>query len=182
MVIGCSAGGIMALKEIFKMLTKPISIPIIVVIHRLKNVDSRLDEVLQHSTKVTVKEAEDKEPLAENTIYLTPSNYHLLVERDQTISLSVSELVNFSRPSLDVTFYSVGEVFKENVLGIVLTGANSDGASGLNFIKQQGGETVVQDIQQAQVNVMPQSALIAAPGSRQMKLQEIGKYISKLYS
>ncbi len=171
----------MALKEILRELKAPIGVPIVVVIHRLKNVDSRLDEVLQHSTKLRVKEAEDKEPLLPNTIYLTPSNYHLLVERDHTISLSVSEAVNFSRPSLDVTFYSIGEVFGDKAMGIILTGANRDGANGLNFIYQNGGEAIVQDISEAQVNVMPHSAYLLTPDSRQLKLKEIGKYITKMF-
>ncbi len=163
------------------MLTVPLYVPIIVVIHRLKNVTSRLDHVLQHSTKIRIKEAEDKEPILTNTIYLTPSNYHLLVERDHTISLSVSEPVNFSRPSLDVSFYSIGEVYKEKAMGIVLTGANRDGANGLNFIHQNGGETIVQDIDEAHVSVMPHSALTLTPESRQLKLKEIGKYINKMF-
>ncbi len=163
------------------MLSYPLNVPIIVVIHRLKNVESRLDEVLQHSTKIRIKEAEDKEPIVSNTIYLTPSNYHLLVERDQTISLSVSEPVNFSRPSLDVTFFSIGEVYGDKAMGIVLTGANRDGSNGLNYIHRNGGETIVQDIDEAHINVMPQSALLLTPESRQLKLQEIGKYINKMF-
>lgn len=163
------------------MLTSPLNVPIIVVIHRLKNVQSRLDEVLQHSTKIRIKEAEDKEPILSNTIYLTPSNYHLLVERDHTISLSVSEPVNFSRPSLDVTFFSIGEVYRDKAMGIVLTGANRDGANGLSYIQKNGGETMVQDIDEAHVNVMPHSALLLVPESRQLKLKEIGKYINKMF-
>ncbi len=163
------------------MLTPPLDVAIIVVIHRLKNVESRLDEVLQYSTKIKIKEAEDKEPILSNTIYLTPSNYHLLVERDHSISLSVSEPVNFSRPSLDVTFFSIGEVYKDKAMGIVLTGANRDGTNGLNFIYKNGGETIVQDINEAHVNVMPHSALLLTPDSRQLKLHEIGKYINKMF-
>lgn len=172
----------MALKEIFQELKPSLSVPIIVVIHRLKNVQSKLDQVLQHSTKILVKEAEDKESLKPNTIYLAPSNYHLLVERDHTISLSVSETVNFSRPSLDVSFFSIGEVYGDKALGIVLTGANKDGSNGLSYICKHGGQALVQDINEAQVDVMPQSALLTAPSARSLKLKEIGKYINKMYS
>ena len=158
-----------------------MSCPIVVVLHRLKNVQSKLEDVLQLSSKIPVKEAEDKQPIKPNTIYLAPGNYHLLVERDHSFSLSVSEKVNFSRPSIDVTFISVGEVYGENALGIVLTGANPDGANGLQFIADNGGEAIVQDITEAQVSVMPQSALMVTPGARELKLQEIGKYINSKF-
>ncbi len=148
----------------------------------MKNVQSRLDEVLQYSSKITIKEAEDKEQIAANTIYLAPSNYHLLVERDHTLSLSVSEPVNFSRPSIDVTFISVGEVYREKATGIILTGANRDGAAGLQFIEDHGGECIVQDPAEAQVDVMPLSALASVPSAKKLKLQDIVKYISSKFS
>lgn len=152
-----------------------------VVLHRLKNVQSKLEDVLQLFTKIPVREAEDKEPIKPNTIYLAPGNYHLLAERDHSFSLSVSEEVNFSRPSIDVTFISIAEVYHQNVLGIVLTGANHDGASGLQFIASLDGEAIVQDIDEARISVMPQSALMLTPGAKQLKLQEIGKYINSKF-
>lgn len=177
-MIGCSAGGILALKELFGGLTKTLSCPIVVVIHRLKNVQSKLEDVLQNSSLCPIKEAIDKEPLEPNTIYLAPSDYHLLVERDQTFSLSASEKINFSRPSIDVTFTSVAEAYGARATGVVLTGANRDGANGLRIISQLGGKAIVQNPEEAHVDVMPRSALLLSPDARQLKLSEIGEYLN----
>lgn len=165
------------MKTIFEHWDKPLGCPILVVIHRLKNVRSRLDQVLSFSTNLKIKEAEDKELLEDDTIYLAPSNYHLLVERDQRIALSVSEKVNFSRPSIDVTFYNVAEVYGSRCMGILLTGANTDGALGLREIHKAGGEVIVQNPHQAQVSIMPESALELLPSAKQMSLQEIAIYL-----
>lgn len=178
-VIGTSAGGILALKEILLSISKPLSCPVVVVMHRLKNVQSKIHEVLQHSTSMRVKEAEDKEALQPGIIYIAPSNYHLLVERDKTISLNVSEKVNFSRPSIDVTFFSIGEVYGMNVIGAILTGANTDGASGLRFLKKQGATVIVQNLKEAQVSVMPEAAYTMVPSAKVMTLHEIADFISE---
>jgi two-component system chemotaxis response regulator CheB len=152
-----------------------------VVVHRLKNVQSKLDEVLQDGCPIAVREAEDKELLHNNTIYLAPSNYHLLIERDKRISLSVSEPINFSRPSIDVTFYSVAEVYGKNTTGIILTGANDDGTKGLQFIEQKGGTCIVQNLEESQVEVMPRSALLFTPTAKELTLNEISDFINEQF-
>ena len=177
-VIGASAGGINALRSIFEKLDRPLNCPVLVIIHRLKNVRSRMDEVLRYSTKLKIKEAEDKEPLQDGVIYIAPGNYHLLVERDGHIALSVSERVNFSRPSIDVTFMNVAELYGKRASGIILTGANEDGAHGLEAISRFGGKTIVQNLEEAQVAVMPEAALRLSPRSKQMSLNEIAQYLS----
>lgn len=167
----------MALKTIFGNIKRPLNCPVLIVIHRQKNLDSRLDEVLRYSTMLTIKEAEDKETLQNGFIYLAPGDYHMLLEQDDTIKLSKSERVNFSRPSIDVTFNSVAQLYKENTTGIILTGANEDGAYGLGTISSKGGKTIVQRPDEAQISVMPQSALIMAPKSKKMSLNEISDYL-----
>lgn len=150
----------------------------LVVIHRLKNVRSRMDEVLSFATKLNIKEAEDKEPLQNGTIYIAPGNYHMLVERSGHISLSVSERVNFSRPSIDVTFINIAEIFADKATGIILTGANEDGAYGLAAIDRNGGNTIVQNPKEAHMDVMPLAALNLTPNSAQFTLDEIIQHLS----
>lgn len=181
-VIGASAGGIIALKTIFGQLKKPLSCPVIVVIHRPQQGSHRLDEVLGYSTGLTIKEATDNEALENGIIYLAPSNYHLLVQSDGTLSLSMSDRVNFSRPSIDVTFYNLVKNFGSNITGIVLTGANEDGAFGLGAISSAGGSTIVQSLEEAQIPVMPEAALKMAPNSKQMTLNEISNYLLQNFS
>lgn len=137
-----------------------------------------MDEVLRYSTDLNIREAEDKEPLKNGIIYLAPGNYHMLVERDGHIALSVSERVNFSRPSIDVTFINVAEVYGNKATGIILTGANEDGAYGLSAINRNGGKTIVQKPSEAQVSIMPEAALRLCPSSKQLTLDEIAEYLS----
>jgi len=179
-VIGASAGAIMALKQVLAPLKKPYPYPIIIIIHRLKNVRSHLLEVIQNYTDIEVIEPIEKQSIETNTIYLAPSNYHLLVEREGTFSLSVSENVNYSRPSIDVTFVSAAEAFGQDVVGIILTGANEDGAMGLKTIANKKGKTLVQDPEEAQVSTMPKQALKSVPLAQKVTLDQIGKYLKNL--
>jgi len=175
--VGASAGGIIALKTIFGQIKKPLTCPVLVVIHRPQKGSHRLDEVLGYSIMLTIKEAEDNEPLENGVIYLAPSNHHLLVQSNGTLSLSLGERVNFSRPSIDVTFYSVVKHYESRTTGIILTGANEDGAFGLGAIGSVGGNTIVQKPEEAQISVMPEAALKMAPNSKQMTLNEISNYL-----
>ncbi len=179
-IIGTSAGGIHALKTIFHGVYPGFRLPIIIVIHRLKNVKSHLEGVLQASTDLLVKEAEEKEFIRPGHVYLVPANYHLLIESDRSISLSVDELVNFSRPSIDVSFVSASEIYGPDVIGIVLTGANADGSKGLQSIAENGGLTIVQDPETAQVGTMPEEALKAVPQAKVMTLKDISTFLNTL--
>ncbi|WP_417610569.1 chemotaxis protein CheB [Owenweeksia hongkongensis] len=181
-VIGASAGGIIALKTIFGQIKKPLNCPVLVVIHRPKQGSHKLDEVLGYSSNLTIKEATNQEPMLDGIIYLAASNHHLLVENDGTLSLSLSDRVNFSRPSIDVTFYNVVKQFGNRVTGIILTGANEDGAFGLGAIASAGGKTIVQKPQEAQISVMPEAALKMAPDSKQLTLHEISNYLLSNFS
>ncbi|MGC4095930.1 MAG: chemotaxis protein CheB [Nitrospira sp.] len=118
-------------------------------------------ELLNHASRITVKEAEDKESLSPGTAYLAPPGYHLLIDPDRSVSLSVDERVNHARPSIDVLFESAAETFDEALIGIVLTGANADGAQGLKTIKGYGGLAIVEDPESAEHPAMPKAALAA---------------------
>lgn len=158
-VIGGSAGSLDVLLRIIGRIPANFNCVVIIIIHRKSDKDSILENLIEHRTKLEVREVEDKEPIVVNTIYLAPPDYHLLVENEKTFSLDSSEKIQFSRPSIDVTFESVSEVFKERVIGIILSGANADGAEGLLKIKHAGGYTIAQEPATADVAFMPQQAI-----------------------
>lgn len=157
--IGGSAGSLQALFRILEGLDTSYDTPILLVVHRVTSADSTLVDLLVAKTHLRVAEIEEKEPIRKGHLYICPADYHVLVEEDNTFSLDVSEKVNFSRPSLDVVFKSAAEVFKVNLIAVLLSGANADGASGLESVKECGGIAVVQDPLEAQVPYMPQQAL-----------------------
>jgi two-component system, chemotaxis family, protein-glutamate methylesterase/glutaminase len=158
-VIGGSAGALEALAVILPALPASCDVPIVVVVHLPPAAPSLLTTVLRPRTALLVKEAEDKEPVAGGALYVAPPNYHLLVERDRTFALSVDDLVHFSRPAIDVLFESASEVYGPTLVGVVLTGANADGAAGLAAIKRRGGLTIAQSPGSATVATMPQAAI-----------------------
>jgi two-component system, chemotaxis family, protein-glutamate methylesterase/glutaminase len=155
--VGGSAGSLPVLVSAIQALPQRLSVPVLIVVHRLKNVDSTLKSML--SPREWVREPDDKEKLKGGVIYLAPQNYHLLVEEDGTVSLDTSELVNYSRPSIDVTFMSVASVYGNKALAILLSGANKDGVAGLDRIVKCGGRAIVQDPATAISATMPQSAV-----------------------
>jgi two-component system, chemotaxis family, protein-glutamate methylesterase/glutaminase len=158
-VIGGSAGSLEVLLDIIKYLPYNKAAVYIVIMHRKNDTDSILEDLLSQKTHIPVREVEDKDPIVAGTIYIAPPDYHLLIENEQCFSLDFSEKVHYSRPSIDVTFESVAAVFGERVLGILLSGANADGAKGLSVIKSMGGITLVQDPKTAEMGFMPQQAI-----------------------
>ena len=158
-VIGASAGGVDALLQILDRLPATYRLPIMVVLHVPDDRQSQLAQVFQPRTGMRVKEAADKESLERSTLYFAASGYHLSVELDRSFSLSREAPVHHSRPAIDFLFESAAEAFGAALAGVLLTGANQDGAVGLSRIKQSGGLTVVQDPQEAQAPTMPQAAL-----------------------
>ena len=161
-VIGGSSGSIGIIVDIFRALPAGYNIPIVVILHRLKNVKSDLGRIL--SINANVHEPDDKELIENGCIYLAPQNYHLLIEGDKSFSLDYSELVHYSRPSIDVTFTSAAHVYGPGTLGILLSGANRDGAEGLRHIIEMGGCGIVQDPATAESPVMPLAALENSSG------------------
>jgi two-component system chemotaxis response regulator CheB len=157
--MGTSAGGLQALSLLLRDLPADYPLPVLVVQHRAKDQRSLLEEVLQTKTKIRVKQADEKESLQKGHVYVAPPDYHLLVEEDRTLSLSSDEQVRFSRPSIDVLFESSAVVFKEGLVGIILTGASNDGASGIESIARYGGITIAQDPKEAEYPYMPQASI-----------------------
>ena len=180
MVIGVSAGGIEALKVILAPLPASFPLPIAIVQHRDERPDGFLAEYLNRLSGVVVSEAEDKEPLCAGHAYLAPAAYHLLIESDRSFSLSVDPRVNYSCPSIDVLFESAADAFAESLIGIVLTGANADGARGLKAIKARGGLAIVQNPQTAQAPAMPRAALEAAVVDYVVDLQQIAPLLIRI--
>ncbi|MCF7912307.1 MAG: chemotaxis protein CheB [Candidatus Cloacimonetes bacterium] len=178
--VGVSAGGLKALVELFSNLPADFSLPIVVTQHLHPADDSYLATLLDRITLLKVKEAIDKETIKPGVIYLAPPNYHLLIERKETISLSSDEKVNFSRPSIDVMFESAANTWGAGLIGIILTGASSDGAKGIKIIKDAGGLTIAQDPNTAEYSMMPQAAIDTGAINNVMSLDEIGKFISSL--
>jgi two-component system chemotaxis response regulator CheB len=158
-VIGTSIGGLKALQELLAPLPDDFALPIIVVQHRPPAPNDFFTFSLNEACQLTVKEAEEKEPVKPGVVYLAPANYHLLVEADKTLSLSIDAKVYYSRPSIDVLFETASEVYRSGLIGVILTGANDDGTIGLKKIKEKGGLAIVQDPTTAEVETMPLSAI-----------------------
>lgn len=158
-VIGGSAGSLSRVLRLLPHLTKKLNISVILIFHRREDEDSVLHDVLAYKSEFIVKEVEDKDSIMRHHIYIAPADYHLLLEKNLTFSLDISEKVNFSRPSIDVTFESAADAFGESVTGLLLSGANADGVVGLEAIRKHGGKIAVQDPRSAEVSYMPQQAV-----------------------
>jgi two-component system, chemotaxis family, protein-glutamate methylesterase/glutaminase len=178
-VVGTSWGGLSAVRELIKALPRGFTLPLVVVQHRHPESDHLLSTLLQDSTPLPVSEVEDKSPIASGGVYLAPADYHLLVE-DGHFSLSMDEPVQYSRPSIDVTFASVADAYGRRAVGVVLTGANADGARGLRRIVDRGGLGFVQTPATAESPPMPTAAMEAVPEARVMTIAEIGAALGAL--
>ena len=172
-VIGASAGGINAIKYLFSALPADFSIPVIMVLHIGARSDNLWISFLNTYSKLKFKEADEKEKIENGHVYVAPANYHLLVERSETLSLSIDEKVNFARPSIDVLFESAAIAYGETLIGVLLTGANHDGAAGMKKIKQCGGLTIVQDPTTAEARCMPESAIESSVPDHILSLEGI---------
>lgn len=158
-VIGASAGGLNALTILLEELPNNYPIPIIIVQHRAKDKKNLLEDVLQHKCKIKIKQADEKEKIEKGIVYIAPPDYHLLIENDRTFSLSADAHVSYSRPSIDVLFESAADVYSDKLIGIILTGANSDGSAGIKAIKALKGLTIAQAPEDALFPVMPLAAI-----------------------
>ncbi len=174
-VIGSSAGGFHALKKIIPLLPADFSLPVLIVQHISPTSDNYMAKYLDKLSQVTVKEADEKEELKPGTVYISPPNYHLLVEEDLTISLSTDPKKNYSRPSIDILFETASYAFGDQLIGIILTGANNDGSQGLKMISDSGGLCIVQNPLEAESNCMPSSAIDVAKPQKVLSLSEIAR-------
>ena len=171
-VIGTSTGGLKALQTLLSGLPADFSLPIVIAQHRGKDLDSGLCEYLGECSQLPVIEPEDKEPLLAGRAYLAPRNYHLLIE-NRSFALSTAQSVRFARPSIDVLFESAADAFQTGAIGVILTGANSDGARGLATIKSRGGLTIVEDPASAAARELPDAAIAKATPDRILALDQI---------
>jgi two-component system, chemotaxis family, protein-glutamate methylesterase/glutaminase len=179
-VIGVSAGGLQAMCTLLKEVPADFPMAIAIVQHRAKESDL-LCGLLQQCTKLRVHEVVDKQPIEMGNVYIAPPDYHLLVEKGYFV-LSTEATVRFSRPSIDVLFDSAADAYGAGVVGVVLTGANSDGARGLKRIVSRGGYAIVQNPASAEVAVMPRAALDAVKTAHVMETDEIAAHLIALHA
>jgi two-component system chemotaxis response regulator CheB len=176
-VIGASAGGLYTLTSILQPLPASYPVPIIVVQHRAKDERSLLEEVLQLKCSIKIKQADEKEVIQRGFVYFAPPDYHLLIESNGTFSLSYDARVNYSRPSIDVLFETAAAVFKQRLLGIILTGANKDGALGMKKIRALGGTTIAQRPETADYPEMPKAAISTGAIQHILTPEAIGNFL-----
>ena len=179
-VIGASTGGLNALIKIMAPLPADFRLPMLIVQHRLPAPDDFLAFSLNESCQLMVKEADEKEPIEAGCGYIAPANYHVLVERDRTLSLSVDAKVCYSRPSIDVLFQTAADAYLSGLVGIILTGASHDGTAGLRKIKKYGGLTIAQHPATAESGIMPNSAIRENIVDKILPLIEISSFLSQL--
>lgn len=179
-VIGVSAGGIAALDTILPVLPETFPLAVVIVQHVAGGGGNYLVHHFRNRCRLPVEEVADKEPVQPGTIYFAPANYHLLIECRKTLALSVEAKVNHSRPSIDVLFETAAEAYCEHLVGIILTGANSDGAAGLAKVAKMGGLALVQSPATAEVDIMPKAAIAAARVDHILPLREIGPFLRDL--
>ncbi len=177
-VIGASAGGPAALAQVLAQLPADYALPVLVVQHVHPQQESVTLVYPPGCCALQLKEADEKEPIQSGFVYFAPPNYHLLVEDDYTLALSTDERVNYARPSIDVLFESAAHVFGPSLVGIILSGANQDGAAGLGAVKRRGGLAIVQDPATAEVPQMPNAALAATPVDYVLSPEAIGRLLS----
>lgn len=182
LIIGGSAGSLEVLMKILPGLNTLPSFAIVLVLHRKSTEDTTLEELIAIKTNIPVREVEDKTPLLPGYLYVAPSDYHLLFEKNDVLSLDISEKVNYSRPSIDVSFESASEIYGESLVGLLLSGANADGTEGLLAIKKAGGTTVVQNPESAQMPTMPQNAITYTAPDYILDVEHILKFITLINS
>lgn len=182
LVVGASAGAVDALSTILPALPKTFPFPILVVVHIPPDKRSVMAELFRAKCRLKVVEAEDKMPIEAGSVYFAPPDYHLLVEADRTLSLSCDEPVLYSRPSIDVLFESAADAFGRHLVGLVLTGANQDGARGLAAVVSAGGIAVVQDPASAFAPAMPEAAIAACSKATVLALSEIAPFLNEIES
>jgi two-component system chemotaxis response regulator CheB len=150
-IIGGSAGSFQVVTKILEGLPADFKYPVFLCLHRLKHIRSGFVEALKIKSKLPIVEPEDKTIIKKGVVYLAPSNYHMYIDYGQRFALSTEPQVNFSRPSIDLSFYSASASYREKLIGIILSGANKDGAKGIKSVKKAGGLTIVQDPVEAQI-------------------------------
>jgi two-component system chemotaxis response regulator CheB len=179
-VIGTSAGGVEALSVLLPSLPAGLRAAVLIVLHLPRERPSLLVDIFTPKCRLPVREAEDKQPIEPGVVYFAPPDYHLLVDSGPRVALSADEPVNFSRPSIDVLFESAADIYGTRLIGIILTGANHDGALGLEAVRRAGGVTIVQEPESAQVPAMAEAALKRGPVDQVLSLEQIAEWLRAL--
>lgn len=183
-VIGGSAGSFQGITKILSQIPEDFELPIVLCLHRLKHVRNGFMEALSIKSTTPVSEPHDKESIKRRKVYLAPSNYHLSIELGNTFSLSTEPMVNNSRPAIDITLETAAYAYRNKVIGILLSGANKDGALGMKKVKDRGGLTIVQEPAECMIDTMPTAALAATTIDYTLKIDqiiELLKELNKLY-
>ena len=178
--VGASAGGVEALILLLDALPADFAPAVFIVLHLPKGRESMLPQLFSRRCALSVKEAEDNEAIKAGTVYLAPADYHLLIEPEKSLSLSLDEPQHYSRPSIDLLFESAAYAYRERLLGIILTGASMDGASGLQTVRALGGLAWVQDPDEAIASAMPAAAISLAGADHVLPVKEIAAKLSSI--
>jgi len=181
-VVGGSAGSFQGITKILSKLPKGFPLPIIMCLHRLKHVRNGFVEALSIKSVHQIGEPYDKEPVKKGSIYLAPANYHLSVELGNYFALSTEEMVNNSRPAIDITLGTAAYAYRDKLIGILLSGANRDGGFGMKHIKDKGGLTIVQDPAECMIDTMPKAALAATSIDYVLKVDQIVEFLNELHN
>lgn len=180
LVIGGSAGSLEVILKLLPHLREDLDLAIAIVLHRKSGGDYALSDLLASRTQLAVKDIEDKQPLEKGCIHVAPPDYHLLFEKNNTMSLDYSEKVNYSRPSIDVSFESASEIFGPALACLLLSGANADGARGLVTVKAAGGTVIVQDPETAESPYMPRQAISHVNVDHILNVKDMAAFINAL--
>lgn len=173
LVIGGSAGSFPLVNRILECLQPDYRLPVILCLHRLKDKREGFKEALQIKSRIPVSEPDDKTVIVPGHAYVAPANYHLLIEKPDLFALSTTELVQYSRPSIDVLFESAADIYRDRLIAVVVSGANKDGANGIRRIKSKGGLCIVQDPAESSMSTMPEAAIKAAAIDHIVKMDEL---------
>ncbi len=179
-VIGVSAGGMSALRNVFQKLGENFTLPVVVVQHEASYADDFLAHYLNGYTALQVKQADEKEIIKQGRIYLAPPGYHLMIGEDRLFVLTTDARVNYARPAIDVLFETAAEEYGPALIGIILTGASADGSLGLKTIKENGGLAIIQNPLTAEVDIMPRAALKVLKPDHVLGLEDIGLLLNRL--
>ena len=179
-VIGGSAGSFQGITKILSQLPKTFPLPIIMCLHRLKHVRNGFVEALSIKSVFPVVEPYDKEQIKKGGVYLAPSNYHMSVELGNYFAMSTEEMMNNSRPAIDITLGTAAYVYREKLIGILLSGANRDGGLGMKHIKDKGGLTIVQEPTECMIDTMPKAAMALTQIDHVLKVDEIVSLMNEL--
>lgn len=179
-MIGGSAGSFQVVTKILSSLPKTFPLPVLLCLHRLKHVRSGFVEALSLKSSLPVIEPSDKEQVKAGKAYLAPANYHMFIELANRVALSTEEPVNHSRPSIDLSFITAASAYRQKMVGIILSGANKDGAFGLKKVKENGGVCIVQDPDECEVKTMTTESLKLTEVDYVLKTEQIIQFLMKL--